>query len=301
MTDPNRTVLGAPTPADPNRTVLGAPNFDPNRTVMGAPTFEATTTIKPVQCPICKTFNPIGVMFCVECGLIFDRALPEDAFGAPTVRLPVLVGKDGREMPLRMGATTLGRQGDVVIEDPRVSRQHCRVTLADGAVTVEDLGSTNGTMIAGQRLAPNTPTPLPAGGVVSLGGLELTLQMPGEGAKTQLGQGGRTAQMTAIPTTSDAPFILVLPDREVPLAVGRHTFGRRDGNAVVISDPFVSGQHGHFDVTPTEATLTDTGSTNGTLVNEAKLAVNVPTVIGPADVIKLGQMELRIRPAGGAA
>ena len=92
-----------------------APSVDPNRTVMGtAPSLNATQTIKPVQCPICKTFNPAGMMFCIECGLIFDRALPDDAFGAPVVRLPVLVeASSGREHPVRRGVNIVGREGDV--------------------------------------------------------------------------------------------------------------------------------------------------------------------------------------------
>lgn len=105
--------------ADPNRTQLGAPPVaDPNKTVMGtAPTLNATITIKPVQCPVCKTFNPAGMMFCMECGLIFDRALPDDAFGAPAVKLPCLVDQNGKEYPLRPGTNSIGREGDVMIVD----------------------------------------------------------------------------------------------------------------------------------------------------------------------------------------
>src|SRR5437868_6193470 len=97
--------------SDPNRTMMGAaPSLDPNKTMMGAaPTLNATQIIKPVQCPICKAFNPAGVMFCVECGLIFDRALPDDAFGAPAIQLPQLVEQSGREHPIRPGLTAIGR------------------------------------------------------------------------------------------------------------------------------------------------------------------------------------------------
>src|SRR5215467_5483218 len=110
MNDPNRTQA---LNADPNRTVLGTPTMDPNKTVMGSPTtLNATQTIKPIQCPVCKTFNPAGVMFCIDCGLIFDRALPADAFGAPAVQLPMLVERSGREHPLRPGTNVIGREGD---------------------------------------------------------------------------------------------------------------------------------------------------------------------------------------------
>lgn len=295
MSDLHKTQLGAP-PIDPNRTQLGAPVVDPNRTMMGSPvSYEATTTIKPVQCPVCKTFNPVGVMFCVECGLIFDKALDGDAFGAPSVQLPVLVA-DGREHTLRPGVTVVGRQGDVLIEDTRVSRRHAEVRYESGVVTVSDLGSTNGTSVGGSKLGVGEKRPVENGDVVSFGGYEMTLGLPGEANKTIAAMSGKTTALDVAPTTGEVLAMLVFDDgREVPLKLGRHSFGRRDGNAIVISDPYVSGAHGEFEVTETAVYLTDTGSTNGTVVNDAKLAPNQKTQIGVDDVVKLGQIELRVR------
>ncbi len=294
MTDPNKTQLGAP-PVDPNRPQLGVPSFDPNRTVMGtSPTYEATTTIKPVQCPVCKTFNPVAVMFCVECGLIFDKALDGDAFGAPAVQLPVLVA-DGREFQLRPGVTVVGRQGDIAVEDTRVSRRHAQVGYDGQSVTVEDLGSTNGTSVGGSRLGSGEKRSVSNGQTVSFGGYEMRLGVPGEVNKTVAAMGGKTVGLDVAPTTGEVVAYLEVDGREIPLKLGIHTFGRRDGNPIVISDPYVSGQHGAFEVTETAVYLTDTGSTNGTVVNDAKLAANQKTLIGKDDVIRLGQIEVRVR------
>ena len=49
---------------------------------------------------------------------------------------------------------TIGRAAGVqfIVDAPLVSRVHCRLTLsADGNLTVEDLGSTNGTLVNGER------------------------------------------------------------------------------------------------------------------------------------------------------
>jgi len=49
---------------------------------------------------------------------------------------------------------TLGRSSDVELQlvDGKVSRQHCRFTVRDGRLEVEDLGSHNGTFVNGERL-----------------------------------------------------------------------------------------------------------------------------------------------------
>lgn len=293
MSDPNKTQLGAP-PVDPNRTQLGAPTIDPNKTIMGmGPTYEATTTIKPVQCPVCKTFNPVGVMFCVECGLIFDKALDGDAFGAPAVQLPVLVA-DGKEHQLRPGTTVIGRQGDIVIEDTRVSRKHAQVSFDGSNVVLEDLGSTNGTSVNGTKLSPGQKLTLNNGEKVSFGGYEMTLGLPGEANKTMAAMGGKTTALDVAPTNGEVVANLEWEGNSVPLKIGTHSFGRRDSNDIQISDPYVSGSHGEFEVTETAVYLTDTGSTNGTVVNDAKLSPNQKTQIGKDDVVKLGNIEIRV-------
>ena len=163
MDDPNRTQLGAPPVADPNRTLMGT-----------APSLNATITIKPVQCPVCKTFNPTGVMFCVECGLIFDRALPDDAFGAPAIQLPVFVESGGREHPIRPGANVIGREGDVMLVDARVSRRHAQATSENGVIVLEDLGSTNGTQVNGVKI--NGESPVSIGDTVQFGMVRLRFE-----------------------------------------------------------------------------------------------------------------------------
>lgn len=63
----------------------------------------------------------------------------------------------------------LGRDvsNDIVINDPEVSRKHARITAQAGGYVLEDLGSTNGTYINGQRLMG--PHMLRSGEVIMLG------------------------------------------------------------------------------------------------------------------------------------
>lgn len=270
--------------------------MDPNKTVMGAmPTINATVTIKPIQCPVCKTFNPPAVAFCNECGLIFDRAIEGDAFGAPSVQLPVLVDSEGKEHILRPGENIIGRQGDIAIEDTRVSRRHAKVTVDGETISVTDIGSTNGTLIDGEKLEGDESGVLGHGGVISLGGCELSLALPGERMRTQMPSGGRTASMTIAPTVGMTQIVIVVGDDEYDLSAGTYRLGRRDDNDIVIDDPYTSGAHAELDVTEEGVFLTDLGSTNGSFVDSARLAADQRTKLEIGNEIKLGHTPLQLR------
>ncbi len=62
----------------------------------------------------------------------------------------------GRELEFRLtdGEHIVGREPGVSIrlDSPKVSRHHARVTASGGAVSVEDLGSKNGTFVRGVRI-----------------------------------------------------------------------------------------------------------------------------------------------------
>jgi pSer/pThr/pTyr-binding forkhead associated (FHA) protein len=75
----------------------------------------------------------------------------------------------GKSYPLDKNEIFIGRDinNDIVISDAEISRKHCRLALQGGGYVVEDLGSTNGCFVNGQRLMG--PHGLTSGELMMLG------------------------------------------------------------------------------------------------------------------------------------
>lgn len=71
------------------------------------------------------------------------------------------------------------------------------------------------------------------------------------------------------------------------------TFGRKNDNTVVLTDPYVSGYH--FRIYPYEGryVVEDNKSTNGTLLNGEKLAMR--TYLKKDDMIRVGNLTLKVK------
>ena len=127
--------------------------------------------------PLRRSFKPAG-----------QRPAP----GAPPKQAArvALTGFDGRGRPINIplpdaeldpkrGGFTLGRHHllvDRTLDDERVSKRHARFTFSGAGYFVEDLNSTNGTLINGaQPCPPFRPMPVRPGDTVRLGGIELTV------------------------------------------------------------------------------------------------------------------------------
>jgi DNA-binding winged helix-turn-helix (wHTH) protein len=74
-----------------------------------------------------------------------------------------------REILLPEGTSMVGRMRDatIQIDSPGVSRAHARIVVHGGDVTIEDLGSKNGTYVNGVRIG--TPTGLSDGDELHIG------------------------------------------------------------------------------------------------------------------------------------
>jgi hypothetical protein len=89
-----------------------------------------------------------------------------------------LVSGDGRSYPLSIGSTVIGRgdQANMRLPDVGISRRHARLDFDGAQVVLTDLGSTNGTMVNGQRVSAVALNP---GDMIQLGTTTLTFRVDG--------------------------------------------------------------------------------------------------------------------------
>lgn len=124
------------------------------------------------------------------------------------VRIVVVEGpNEGRDFEIS-GATTVGRDSSagIVIDDPEASRRHASLSSDDAGVTVEDLGSTNGTFVNGQRLS--AAQTLSDGDKLRIGTTVFAVHVEAEAEEVQATRVG-----TALPGLDD---LQVTAPRQVP-------------------------------------------------------------------------------------
>lgn len=91
------------------------------------------------------------------------RAEPSPVTAASPIRRPWL-DIDGHAYPLVGAVTVVGRgdEADIVVEDPGVSRRHVEIRVTSEGprlvASLRDLGSTNGTLIDGNRVDRHDPS-----------------------------------------------------------------------------------------------------------------------------------------------
>jgi predicted component of type VI protein secretion system len=119
----------------------------------------------------------------------------------------------GKSFPLDVPELTIGRDlaNKIVINDPEISRRHCRLFLQGTSYLIEDLGSTNGTSVNGQRIMGAYP--LRPGELVTFGEhINLLYEM------TESEMDSTVASVGGSPATVQAPFSAAAQGYPSPVA-----------------------------------------------------------------------------------
>lgn len=183
--------LATAAPAPAAAPVIEAPVPTPETPVAAAIPMPAPNT-----CPSCGAEYTPGAAFCDYCGAAL--AAPAEAAAPVTpappmasVALPrLIVAASGMEIPLPNKAEILVGREDPVSgvfpdidltphkgEEGGVSRRHCKIVAQGMQYTVEDLNSTNGTMVNRQRLNPGVPYALSDGDEIRAGRVRLVFKV----------------------------------------------------------------------------------------------------------------------------
>jgi len=118
--------------------------------------------------------------------------IPENAF---------LIVEGVKVHPLNESVVNVGRrlENQLVIDDPRVSRNHAQLRAIKGRFVLFDLNSTGGTFVNGQR---TSQTVLYPGDVISLAGVALIFGQDSPPPRPDL---AGTAPLSLDPGTSERP------------------------------------------------------------------------------------------------
>jgi len=208
-----------------------------------------------------------------------------------TVKAGLLIGRAAPDEDGRLGG------------DPEISRAHARVSRGvNGELTIEDLGSANGTFVNDERI--EAPRTLDLGDVVRVGKtiLQVTDRFGGAAETLRPSAGAAVVESPSVPAEADEELVvlagmdagrrLTLKDE---LVIGRAV----SGEGMLGDDHELSRRHARV-VRDAGGRLAieDLGSANGTFVNGER--VNGRQLLKAGDLVKVGTTTLQLSDAGRA-
>lgn len=135
-----------------------------------------------------------------------------------------------REWSLELGEHVIGRSAgcNVALDDDRVSRRHAVLHVTPERVVIEDLGSSNGTLVNGVRVSD--PVVLDEGDKLTIGSHQLTVTPPtGERKRqTKVTRPMPTSGTYAQPSRTDPPPGPPAPDFDDDSTATTSVFGLLD-------------------------------------------------------------------------
>ncbi len=195
-----------------------------------------------------------------------------DPFTGKTLEHPVC---DGDRLTIGRSATN-----SIQIAEGHISREHAIVACQDGAFTVDDIGSANGTFVNGVQVYGEN---LLAVGdeihlfVSVLKLLSVTDRQPQDGAEKVSAVAGDRASLRITRGPQQGQIFALLKEE---LYIGRST--PKSNWEIALQDPTVSRPHAFLVKEKQQWKLFDLGSINGTAVN------NQPVTGGKAKMLRDG-------------
>ncbi len=160
---------GSPVAKSPSPSAPPAPPVPPAAAMPPAPVPPAAAPVPPAPAPaVPQKAPPSLAKFLIRTGSMKGQRL--------YVKVPIV---------------NIGRAeyNDLVIPDDSVSSQHAKLTRREGVWMLTDVGSTNGTMVDGERITNDTP--IAPGAFVRFGDIQLVFEPTDDDAGMEKNQGTR--------------------------------------------------------------------------------------------------------------
>lgn len=185
------------------------------------------------------------------------------------------------------GTATVGRSpaNQWVLSESHVSGSHAQFSIHAGQVTLEDLGSTNGTFINGTQIPANEP-------IVLNDGMQIAFGHSDSSFTVQLRQVQSVAPASPKTTVQDNSQAAAHDRTQITRAKASFSIGRSLTNDIVLNSPVVSSVHLIIERNSEGLwQARDNGSTNGTYLNSPNNKMD-SFRIEPGQTIFLGSYKL---------
>lgn len=235
---------------------------------------------------------------------------------------------------LAEGSYSIGRDAgnDIVLVERTVSRLHARIEVSGKSLMIEDLQSSSGTSLNGEKT--HGPSPLKSGDTLMLGKVKIVIYQPPTDEetldnqvpeKTELFDSSELKELLTQrfencqnkqfpentfcfdssnlhdPDVMSCHKIILLDENnkgseEIALNPGTNDLGRASDCAIVINDSTVSRYHAVFFVDEEGCRVRDSGSQNRTRIND--LTVSDEVLLSDGDVLEFGEVKYKFLEKG---
>jgi pSer/pThr/pTyr-binding forkhead associated (FHA) protein len=232
------------------------------------------------------------------------RMLPAPSPGAGPGQLPGPTEERAIELGDDTNEVRIGRRPDLELPlpYPALSGLHAQLVRVEGRWQIEDLGSTNGTRVDGERLAPRQPRPIAPGAQIKLGQITLIF----DGTVGAVAGAERTATIArrlvsdlfaassdrAMPSLAIAGGVPARPPLRLEATDRRYLAGRGETCDLQLVSEEISREHAEIVRLWDGVVVNDLGSKNGVRVND--VAVSGRRRLRDGDLIQIGPATLRL-------
>lgn len=197
--------------------------------------------------------------------------------------------KDGRADPVMLAppGRTIGKgdANDIVIDEDGVNGFHADIKVEGDEVSITDIKSATGTLVNGEKITVTTP--LKAGDIINVQGVELEVVEDGDGNTKTLVLSG-----TALMELGSGGWSLIAdsgPEKgQIIPIMDRTEIGRALECDISILEPALSRKHAELELTDDGLLIRDLGSVNGTFVNGEKVD---EVSLNDGDVLAFGRIK----------